>query len=222
MALLSIGGTSMVEVCARARMRLVASSVGTSSTSATGFASASSRASASSTREQALVQCSSSFFRMNCAIAVHVVQVEQRQFCLHFGVARHRDDVRVVRVQQRLAGLGAPHLELGDRRELEALDQQQVAGRDALHLLLERRLVRAAQLVHQHPAPRRGHQDLRRAGMAVAVGILARVVDVEGVVRVLDQRHAQPVLHEARDELLDERGLAAAGPAGEAEGLHLR
>src|SRR5688572_32988796 len=46
------------------------------------------------------------------------------------------------------------------------------------------------------------------------------MVDVEGVVRVLDQRHAQSVLHEARDQLLDKRGLAAPRPASEAEGLH--
>jgi hypothetical protein len=56
--------------------------------------------------------------------------------------------------------------------------------------------------------------------MAVAVGILAGMVDVEGVVRVLDQRHAQPMAHEARDQLLDQRGLAAAGPAGKTEGFH--
>ena len=123
-------------------------------------------------------------------------------------------------MQQRLAGRGAPDFELGDGGELEALHQQQVAGRKALELLLERRLVRAAQLVHQHPAPRRGDEDFGRAGVAVAPRVLARLVDVERVVRVLDQRHAQPALHEARDQLLDEGGLAAARPAGKTEDLH--
>src|ERR1051326_848288 len=89
-------------------------------------------------------------------------------------------------------------------------------------LLVERRLVRAAQLVHQHPAARRGDEDLGRAGLPVAVGVLAGLVDVEGVVRVLDERDAQAPLHEARDETLDERGLAAARPAGEAEDFHVR
>jgi hypothetical protein len=48
-ALLSIDGTSIVERCARASTRFVASRVGTSSTSATGLALARSFASASST-----------------------------------------------------------------------------------------------------------------------------------------------------------------------------
>src|SRR5260221_11507191 len=56
--------------------------------------------------------------------------------------------------------------------------------------------------------------------MPVAVGILARLVDVEGVMRMLDEGNAQPARGEARDELLDERGLAAARPASEAEDLH--
>jgi hypothetical protein len=54
MALLSIGGTSIAERCARARTRPVASSVGTSSISATGLAPASSCASASSTLSKPL------------------------------------------------------------------------------------------------------------------------------------------------------------------------
>jgi hypothetical protein len=56
--------------------------------------------------------------------------------------------------------------------------------------------------------------------MAVAIGILARLVYVEGVVGVLDERHAQPGAGEPRDQLLDKRSLAASGPAGEAENLH--
>src|SRR5688572_28103382 len=54
----------------------------------------------------------------------------------------------------------------------------------------------------------------------MAIGVFARMVDVEGVVRVLDQRNGQPVPDKARNQLLDQRGLAAAGPAGEAERFH--
>src|SRR6185503_13154473 len=36
----------------------------------------------------------------------------------------------------------------------------------------------------------------------------------------LDERHAQPSADEARNQLLDERGLAAARPTGKAEDLH--
>src|SRR5215213_5017361 len=56
--------------------------------------------------------------------------------------------------------------------------------------------------------------------MPVAVGILAGLVDIEAVMRVFDERHLDAVLREARNQLLDEGGLAAAGPAGEAEGFH--
>src|SRR6185436_10596021 len=57
-------------------------------------------------------------------------------------------------------------------------------------------------------------------GVTVPVGVLARRVDVEAVVRVLDQGDLEAARGEARDELLDERRLAAAGPAGKTEGLH--
>src|ERR1041385_2704401 len=52
------------------------------------------------------------------------------------------------------------------------------------------------------------------------VRVLSGLVDVERVVRVLDERDAQPALRQARDQGLDQRRFAAAGPSGEAEGLH--
>ena len=106
---------------------------------------------------------------------------------------------------------------------LVAFDQQQVAGRDALDLLFERRLALAAQLVHDAPsAASDTTMTSLQPACAVPVGVLAGLVDVEAVVRVLDHRHPQAALHEARDELLDQRGLAAAGPSGETEDLHAR
>src|SRR5688572_5708492 len=56
----------------------------------------------------------------------------------------------------------------------------------------------------------------------MAIGILARMVDVERVVGMLDERYAQPALHESRDQLLDGRRFAAAGPSGKTEDLHTR
>src|SRR5690606_20820140 len=70
------------------------------------------------------------------------------------------------------------------------------------------------------PAPGRSHQHLGTAGMAVAEGILARLVDIEGVVRVFDQRHFQVLLHEQRNQFFDQRGFAAAGISGKAENFH--
>jgi hypothetical protein len=137
-------------------------------------------------------------------------------------VGRHRDHVRVVREEERAArvGAGAVHLDPRDGVELPAFHEDQVAGPQAPQLLLERGLGRAAKLVHERPALRGAHQDLRAAGLPVAPRILARGIDLERVVRVLDERHAQPSPHEERHELLDEGGLAAAAVAGDAEDLH--
>src|SRR5712664_2838976 len=219
MALLSIGGTSIVERCARASTRLVASRVATASMSATGRAAESSTSSASSTDRRPLFTEFQKFHYEKRNRGV-VVQIEQGQLRLHFRVGGEGHDVRIVGMQERLARLLAPYLELRDGRELEALHQQHVARRDLLHLLVERGLLRAAQLVHQHPSARGGHQDLARPRLPVPVRVLAGRVHVEAVVRVLDQRNAQAAPGEARDQLLDQRGLAAAGPAGEAESLH--
>src|SRR5690606_29833238 len=224
MALLSMGGTSMVERCGRASTRLVASSVGISSTSGPGLACASSWASASSTdisawRALPAPPCSlvidsyvsQDKFGDGCV----VVEVQARQPGLDRRVGGERHDVRVVRMKKRLARFLAPHLELRDGRELEALDEQEVARRDAADLLFERRLLGASQLVHEHPAPRGGDEDFGGARLAVPVRVLARNVDVEVVVRVLDQRDAEAAPDEARDQLLDQRGLAASRPACE-------
>src|SRR6478609_7216745 len=54
----------------------------------------------------------------------------------------------------------------------------------------------------------------------MAVRILARLVDVEFVMRMLDQRDGKTERTEARNQLLDQRRLAAAGPAGESEYPH--
>src|SRR6266849_5700167 len=126
----------------------------------------------------------------------------------------------VLRMQQRLPVFPAPDFELGQRVALVALDQQQVAGRDALDLLIERGFRLTAQLVHDDPAPVGHDHDLAAAGLAGAVRILARLVDVEAVMRVLDHRNPEAPLDEARNELLDQRGLAASRPSRESEYFH--
>src|SRR5712672_23453 len=105
---------------------------------------------------------------------------------------------------------------------LLALDEQQVARRNAVNLVLQRRLRLTAELVDDDPAPVGQDHDLAAAGLAVAVRILARLVDIEAVMRVLDHRYPETALDEARNELLDQGGLAAPRPSGEAENLHAR
>jgi hypothetical protein len=57
--------------------------------------------------------------------------------------------------------------------------------------VVQRRLG-TAQFVHQRPAPVAQQQHFLAAGFAQAVRILARPVDLDGLVAVLDQRHHQP------------------------------
>src|SRR5262245_20776815 len=149
-----------------------------------------------------------------------VVEIELGQPGLQFPVRGDADDVRILGMQQGLALYGAIHLQLGQFLALEALYQQQVTGRDVPNQYLKSGFASAASLVHQRPAPRRSHQHLRAARMAMAIGVLARLVDLKAVVGVLDQRHPELAFDEERDQLLDQRGLAATRPAGETEDLH--
>src|SRR5712672_2174140 len=128
----------------------------------------------------------------------------------------------VLRMQQRLAVFAAPDLELRQGMMLVSFNEQQIAGRNAPDLVFQRRLRLAAELVHDDPAPVGHDHDLAAARLAVAIGILARLIDVEAVMRVLDHRHLQAALDEARNELLDQGGLAAPRPSREAEDLHAR
>ena len=45
-------------------------------------------------------------------------------------------------------------------------------------------------------------------------------IHVELVVRMLDERHAHAFAHQDRDQLLDERRLAAAAEAGNSDDFH--
>ena len=151
-----------------------------------------------------------------------VVEIELRQFRVETLVGRDRHDIAILRMQQRLPRGRAVDLQLRHALALEALDQHQVARGQPLEQLRESRLRRAPQLVHQRPAPRRADQHLAASGVAVAIGVLARLIHVEGVVGVLDEGDREPARDEERDQLLDQGRLSAAGPAGESEYLHIR
>src|SRR3974390_1722824 len=78
----------------------------------------------------------------------------------------------------------------------------------------------AAQLMHQRPALLGRDQDLSRAGLAVAIAVLARLIDIESVMRVLDGRDGDAVPDQRRQQARRQGGLAAAAPTGEAEHAH--
>src|SRR5438105_8479407 len=90
-ALLSIGGTSIVERCARASTRVVAARGGRSSISPTGFAPARSCARASSTESGPLFM-ELEMEQDECGDPGIGVQIQQRQFRLHLAAARPRHD----------------------------------------------------------------------------------------------------------------------------------
>ena len=96
-------------------------------------------------------------------------------------------------------------------------NQHEIARRQSLQGQRDRELRFAPQLVHQRPACARCDQDLAASGMAEPIGILAWLVELGAVMRVLDERNRQPLLQEPRNDLLDQRGLAAAGPTGESK-----
>jgi hypothetical protein len=47
--------------------------------------------------------------------------------------------------------------------------------------------------------------------------VFARMIDVERVVRMLNQRHARPFQRKMRNDLLNERRFTAAGPPCESK-----
>jgi hypothetical protein len=52
------------------------------------------------------------------------------------------------------------------------------------------------------------------------MGILARLIDVEAVMGVLERRYRKTARDNAGDHFGKERGLAGAAPAGEADDAH--
>src|SRR4029453_11308407 len=155
-----------------------------------------------------------------CCNRIRVSQGKDRKRGRKRPVGRHGNDGRVTRVQQRLAPTLAVDLELRDRGALETLDQYDIARRQPLERLVQRQFQPPAELVLQCPAHGGRHQHLLATGFAMPERILARLIEIELVMRVLDQRDRQAARDEAWNQLLDKRRLAAAGPAGESEYAH--
>src|SRR5258707_187865 len=108
------------------------------------------------------------------------------------------------------------HLDLSVRLGLEAFDDHQVDRRHPLEQFRQPRLGRAAQLMHQGPTSAGGHQHFGGAGLPVHPGILARHVDIETMVGVLDHRNAQAFAKQMREDARQQRRLAGTDQAGAA------
>src|SRR5215831_4461004 len=106
------------------------------------------------------------------------------------------------------------------RMPLEPLDDHEIDGTQFLKQIIERWLRLPLQFVDNGPAAARYDGDLAGAGAAMQPGILARLVGVELMMRVLDGRKFQAALDQHRDHLGDQRGLAGAAPASEADNAH--
>src|SRR5262245_64969490 len=114
------------------------------------------------------------------------------------------------------------HLELGMRLALVALPQTAIDRAGLLEQRLERELGVSTQLVHERPTVGRADQHLGRPRHPMGVGVLARLVDVEGMMGVLEGRYLEPAGDDTGNYFGEERGLARAAPAGEADDAHAR
>src|SRR5260370_301983 len=113
------------------------------------------------------------------------------------------------------------HLDLAMRLGLEAFDDDKIDPRHLRQQFGQPRLGGPPQFMHQGPSPAGGHQHLRGARLPVHPGILARHVDIETVVGVLDDGNAKTFFKKIRDDTRQQRRLAGAAPPGEANHFHL-
>jgi len=112
------------------------------------------------------------------------------------------------------------HFQLGVGVGLETFDEEEVHGGHAADQILDGRLRFLPQFAHQHPALGAHDHHFRGASLPVPEGILARPVQIEGVVGVLHGGNRQTPGPEARHQRHQQLGLAATAPAHEAEDPH--
>ena len=104
--------------------------------------------------------------------------------------------------------VGIAHLDLGVALALVAFGDDEIRVRELGDDRLERRFRLRPKLVHQRPAVSRYDRHLPGAGLAVAPGIAPFVIDVEGMVGMLDGRDAVASLDEFLDQALGQGRLA--------------
>src|SRR5450631_434399 len=151
-----------------------------------------------------------------------VVQVRMRQLS-GAAVPRVRDDggdALIFKIEPRLPVRLAMHLDLNMLVALKTLDENEIGGAHAPQKFGESWLGGAAQFMHQGKAPVGGNEHLARARLAMQIRILARLIDVERMMRVLERRDGKAAFTEVGNELDDQTRLARAAPAGKADHPH--
>ena len=150
-----------------------------------------------------------------CGTDVHILKGE---YPVAPGLTVGHEPVGIIGEEQGPADGGAIQLHLGKAPVLEPLDQQQIQGAriEAGQQRLEGGLPLRG-LPDQGVAPVGGRHHLGGARLAQAVAVLAGLVHVKGVMGVLEHPEAQTARHQARDEALQQGGLAGAAPGDEAE-----
>ncbi len=132
-------------------------------------------------------------------------------------IAGNRHDSGILRMQRRFTHGLPKDFQFGMGFGLEAFDEHQIARREASENLGQSRFGAAADLMHLHPAAGGGHDHLARPGFAVLVGILARLIDIERVMRVFHGRDLHAATAQQGNQFDEQRRLTGAAPAGHAD-----
>src|ERR1700674_387124 len=122
---------------------------------------------------------------------LRVIYIQLRQCRIERLVSSNRYDVGIVGEQQRFAGCLAMDFQFGERLAFEAFHKDDIAGRELLKQLIERRLWRTAQFVHQHPTFPTADQNFGRPRFTMAIGVLPRTIYIEAMMSMLDYRDPQ-------------------------------
>lgn len=129
-------------------------------------------------------------------------------------IAHHRDDTLVGHMECWTPDGFAKNLQFRMRLPLEALNQDKITRAYLPQEFSQSCFGLIVDLVNLDPTPRRRHDDLARTSLAMLMGVLARMIDIECVMSVLDRRHSQATSNEQRDKLRQKCRLARSAPAG--------
>ena len=132
-------------------------------------------------------------------------------------VARHRDDTLVGHMEWWTPGCFAKNLQFRMRLPLKALNQDKIARAYPPQKLGQSGFGLIADLVDLHPATRRRHDHFARASLPMFMGVLAWMIDIEGVMSVFERRHSEATANEQRDKLRQKCRLARSAPAGKTD-----